>query len=302
MLYNALHKLKISHVFSRNCITEGFLPFKLIYGLFKKINLSKKIHRNGADFTVLIKNGMGAMNFVANYENWLDNILTKLIDKQDAVFVDIGANTGQTMLKVLPRFPAVQYYAVEPNRHCVTYLKALVEANSFNNVKLFECALSDNDGKAELLTRYQDDLLATTTHSFRKFTKYAIKDEVEMTTGDKLFKQQNPTKIDIIKIDIEGGEAKAISGLLETIEKFEPYIICEINPLNTEDAGVTEFRKKSAAKILSMLHGLNYVGLNIITGKSIYTITDISTSLESCNYIFIPQSKLSNFNFNNIAA
>lgn len=301
-MYNALHKLKISHVFSRNFLTEDFLPFKLLYGIFKKVNLSKKVHRNGTDFTVLIKNGMGVMNFVTNYENWLDNILTKLIDKQNVVFVDIGANTGQTMIKVLPKFPSVQYYAVEPNKHCVEYLKALIEANNFNNVKLFECALSDDDGKAELLTRYQDDLLATTTHSFRKFTKYAIKDEVEMTTGDRLFKQQDLTGIDIIKIDIEGGEAKAINGLLETIREFQPYIICEINPLNTEDGGVTQFRKDSATKILSILRELNYAALNITTGKSIHTIADLSTSLESCNYIFIPQNKLSHFSANNIAA
>jgi len=292
MLYNTLHKLKISHILSRNFLTEKFLPFKLLYKLVRRLNWSKKVRRNGADFTVLIKDGMGMMNFVSNYENWLDKILPKLIEKGDAVFVDIGANTGQTMIKVLPRFPEVRYFAIEPNEHCVRYLEALSEANKFKHVKIFECALSDSDGEAELLTRYQDDILATTTHSFRKFTKYAIKKRVRMTTGDVLLKQENLTEVAVIKVDIEGGEAMAINGLLNTIRNFQPYIICEINPLPTEDKGVTEFRTMSANKIFANLHDLDYTAINIVTRHQVNRIEDLSVSLESCNYLFLPKRRV----------
>src|SRR6185312_17014626 len=108
-MYNFFHKFKISHILGRNFLTVDFLPFRLLYKLFSRINWSKKVSRNGQNVTILIKNGMGIMNFVSHYENWLDEILPKLIDEEDAVFLDIGANTGQTMIKVLPRFPNVRY-------------------------------------------------------------------------------------------------------------------------------------------------------------------------------------------------
>lgn len=290
-MYNTLHKLKLSHVFSRNFITEDFLPFRLLYKLVKKVNWSKKIHTNGITYTVLLKNGVGVMNFVSDYETWFDDTLEKIIDKEDAVFIDIGANIGQTMLKVLPRFPTVSYYGIEPNPHCVSYLQELAKVNNFNRVKIIECAISDTDGEGELLTRYRDDILATTTHSFRKFTKYAVKTKVPMTTGDAVINAEGLTKVDIIKIDIEGGESKAINGLMNTIKKFQPYIICEILPLPTEDEGVTAFRTMSANAIFACLHELNYLALNIVTGNKIYSTEDLSTSLESCNYLFLPNTK-----------
>jgi len=290
-MYKTFHKYKLTHVLGRNFLTESFMPFRIIYGLFKKLNWSKKVHRNGVPFTILIKNGMGVMNFTSDYEIWLDTILPKLIDNENGVFLDIGANTGQTMLKVLPRFPDVRYLAFEPNENCVSYLQALCEVNNFKNVKILEYALSDSDGEAELLTRYQDDILATTTHTFRKFTKYSIKKQVRMTTGDALIKAENLTKISVIKIDIEGGEAKAIDGLLDSIREFQPYIICEIAPLPTEDKGVTAFRTMSANQILSRLKELNYVAINIVTLKRINRTEDLSPSLESCNYLFIPNTK-----------
>ena len=78
-MYNTLHKLKLSHVFSRNFITEDFLPFKLLYKLVKKLNWSKKVHKNGVTFTVLIKDGVGIMNFIDDYETWFDDILANII-------------------------------------------------------------------------------------------------------------------------------------------------------------------------------------------------------------------------------
>jgi FkbM family methyltransferase len=290
-MYNTLHKFKISHVIDRNIITEKFLPFKLFYKLFKKLNCSRKVNRNGASFTILIKRGMGIMNFISNYETWLDEILPMLIEKEDAVFFDIGANTGQTMIKVLPHFPKVRYYAFEPNGSCVDYLQSLCALNHFSTVKIFDYALSDTEGEVELLMRYQDDMLATTSPKFRKFTKYATKKKVRMTTGDALVSKESLAEISIIKIDVEGGEAKVIEGLLKTIKSFQPLILCEILPIISEDKGVTEYRKFSASQMLSRMYDLNYSILNIATGNLIKGIKDLSSSLESCNYLFVPKSK-----------
>lgn len=283
---------KISHIIGRNILSESFLPFRLIYKLVRKVNFTWTVNRNGSRFKILIKDGMGIMNFVSDYEPWLDEILPKLLDKKDAVILDIGVNTGQTMIKILPRFPEVRYFGIEPNKYCVKYLEALSKANNFKSAKIFPYAMSNSEGEIELLTRYQDDILATTTNSFRKFTKYAIKETVPTIKGDDLIIQENITELSLIKIDIEGGESKAIQGLLNTIKKFQPYIICEIAPLQTEDKDVTIFRTMAANKILSHMRDLNYSVMNIVTRNPINRIEELSNSLDSCNYLFVPNSKL----------
>ena len=135
-MYNQLHKYRVSHYISRRFLTMTFPPFRWLYYLFCKIRLAKTQKRFGKTYRVLLQNGIGAMNFLSGYENWLDEMLPHLIEKDQAVFVDIGANTGQTMLKVLPRFPGVAYYAVEPNPKCAEYLKELCSLNDFLNVKI----------------------------------------------------------------------------------------------------------------------------------------------------------------------
>ncbi|POY36312.1 hypothetical protein C3K47_11210 [Solitalea longa] len=290
MIYSFFHKFRFSHFLGRNLLTESFLPFKFLYGLFKKINYSKTITKNGVSFTVLLKNGIGTMNFIDDYEKWFDEIIPKVLSSPNSVFIDIGANVGQTLLKTLPYYPEVKYYAIEPNKSCVDYLESLCKVNNFKRVKIINYALSDVVGETELLMRYQDDLLATTTPSFRKYTKYSSKVVVPTTTGDHLIAKENLKEISLIKIDVEGGEYKVLAGLVDSIRIYQPYIICEILPLASKAEDVKNFRILSAQKIFEILSDLDYSVYNIANKRTIQQVEELSLSLESCNYLFIPKS------------
>jgi FkbM family methyltransferase len=291
MIYNFLHEYRLSHLVSKKILTENFLPFKLFYGLFKKLNWSKKIKKTGVSYTVILRNGIGLMNFISDYETWFDFLLPKLLTSPSGVFIDVGANTGQTLLKVVPFFKVVKYYAIEPNYACVEYLDLLCKVNAFNSVKTLNYALSDVDGETELLLRYEDDILATTSPSFRKYTNYSSKIKVPMTRGDLLLAKENIAEIAVIKIDVEGSESKVIAGLLSSIRLYQPYIICEILPLVSKSDDVVKFRRSSAQDLFSMLFDLEYIIYNIKERKTIITIDKLSTSLESCNYLFVPRHK-----------
>lgn len=290
-MYQLLHRFRISHYISKHFLTVNFLPFKCLYWLLSKVSITKTIHSEHSAYKVFVKDGVGWMNLIKNYESWFENLLDTIQLSEETVFVDVGANIGQTMLKVLSRNPSVQYIGVEPNQKCLSYLGKLVMLNGYSNVRLFNFALSDQKGETSLLLRFDDDLLATTSPSFRKYTNYAKKETVKEITGDELLKSEEIEHISIIKVDVEGGEAGVLLGLKQTIRKFRPIIICEVLPLHSKSEEVSDFRHNSARQILDIAKEMNYQMYNIQTISEVKSVNDISASLEAANYIFLPADK-----------
>lgn len=289
MIYTTLHRFRISHVVGRNLLTERCFLFRACYKVVRQISFKRTVQRNGNKLIIPVSSGVGFMNLISNYESWMDTLLLKILSRQEGAVVDVGANIGQTMLKVLPVHKHLIYYAIEPNPYCAHYLEELVVLNGFENTRIVKCAISNTKGETKLLIRYRDDILATTSPSFRKYTKYSSSLKVPQTTGDSLFHSDDIDKIALIKIDVEGGELNVLRGFKDTINRHQPYLLLEILPLHSRDVGVSNFRKKNAKGIFSLLSELNYTLYNIRLNKKVGSITEVSTSLESCNYLAIPE-------------
>jgi hypothetical protein len=60
-----------------------------------------------------------------------------------------------------------------------------------------------------------------------------------MTTLDSFVHQNGISSIDFIKVDIEGYEMRFLSGASETLRKFHPPMLIEINPDALACFGVT---------------------------------------------------------------
>lgn len=292
MLYSTLHRLNFIHTVGKYFLTDRFFLFRWIYYLLGKVSFKRKVKRNGASFTVLLKNGIGILNFQPDYESWMNELLPKLLTHDKQVFIDVGANTGQTLLKTVPYFPTVEYYAIEPNPTCADYLQSLIDVNSYDSVRIRNHALSNVNEPQELQLRYKDDVLATTSPGFRTFTQYSTTIKVPAKTGDEFVKEEGLDAISIIKMDVEGGEANVLEGFKKSIERFQPLIICEILPLESKDDGVTKFRIEAVTKIFDLLNKLNYKIINIKNNLEVKSIDEISKSLEASNYLFVPEKVL----------
>ena len=59
-------------------------------------------------------------------------------------------------------------------------------------------------------------------------SKYEIQ-QIQVKTGDKIVNENPISRIDFIKMDIEGHETEAILGLKKTIQKFRPVMCIEWN-------------------------------------------------------------------------
>lgn len=69
--------------------------------------------------------------------------------------------------------------------------------------------------------------------------------------------QQEIDRIDAIKLDIEGAEADALTGMRKAIETFSPALFLEVHPRQLEEFG------KTAQEVLRPLFDLGYSGWRI---------------------------------------
>jgi FkbM family methyltransferase len=129
------------------------------------------------------------------------------------IFLDIGANIGLYSLYAgyyaVQSGRAVQIHAVEPDRENQRRLMDNVRANGFD-VTLWPAAVSDSAGQLSL-TPHNDNRgeikLSTTAQE--------DSETVTVITLDAMIKQSGFPHIDLLKLDIEGHDLRALRRLFE---------------------------------------------------------------------------------------
>ena len=131
------------------------------------------------------------------------------------VIYDIGANRGLTALRFLNTFPNATLFAFEPIEELSNELQRKFADSE--NVKITNCAISDKSGT---LTFYINKSLDTSSTLPSKLTglnsdaqvKTLNKITVPCQTIDETFYKNKLSVINILKLDIQGGELKALQG------------------------------------------------------------------------------------------
>jgi len=149
---------------------------------------------------------------------------------EDSVIFDVGTNRGQSISFFLKLFPQCTIYGFEPSRSVFPILRAKFSGNT--NIKLFEMALGSAPGESVF---YEHPLDETSTlsppNSDSKWQKtknrllFIGKNNqftetiVPVTTVDEFFEFNNLSKIDLLKIDVEGFEYDVLLGATNTLTK-----------------------------------------------------------------------------------
>ncbi len=155
-----------------------------------------------------------------------DQYDAKRFIKDGDVVIDAGANIGTFSIKVAHDFPAAKIYAVEPSAETFTILKKNVE--HYPQVVCVNDGLGDAE-EMKAMEKYRDQL-GTARIDGSSLTPHdpklgeIIKEIVTLTTIDALVKRNNISRVDFIKMDTEGYEAKILNGARETIARWKPVI------------------------------------------------------------------------------
>lgn len=143
------------------------------------------------------------------------------------VVVDVGANVG--VFTALAAGRGAEVHAFEPNRGCFDRLSWTVHANDLaERVHLFNLAVGEQDGSATLKVTRGGTTGGTVVTTAEPSVAGV---QVEMSTLDSWAGRQGITRLDLLKIDVEGAEGDVLRGA-ESILPATARVIAEYHSLD----------------------------------------------------------------------
>ena len=176
-------------------------------------------------------------------KKWLNN---------DAVCFDVGANTGFFSLLIASKSHNIQVHSFDPIKINTTLLSASIEINGFENIVVNQSCVGNYDGTVEFSIS-SDSAYSSILDSGRKSELKKIR--LPITQLDSYIKNLGISKIDFIKIDVEGAEKLVILGASEILSgaTLRPKLMM----IELFDANLTAF-KTSVKEIVDLLCSKEY--------------------------------------------
>lgn len=181
-----------------------------------------------------------AIGAIVEIPNVITRVITNELSKTNRrIYIDIGANIGDTAFPISLRFPKKRVIAVEPIQSLVDAMKQTKKRNKIENIDIV-CAAISKKAKVEILiprfgVSYISGLASDGANPKVKDLpkKNLSYDHINVNTMslDLLIKNNriDPNDIALIKIDVEGAEVDVLRSGKKTILTGYPPILFEAN-------------------------------------------------------------------------
>lgn len=168
---------------------------------------------------------VGKHVFAGEYEPHVTSVFNSIL-RRDMHAVDIGANIGYfSMLAASLVGPGGSVIAFEPNPDNAKMLEFSRRHNDFEQLRLYQMAASDSDGILALHSTYSN---GTTSQPSDELETLLQTRTVPCLQIDKIL--LSTERVDLIKIDVEGAEYRALKGAEALIQRDRPVIVSEFSP------------------------------------------------------------------------
>lgn len=135
--------------------------------------------------------------------------------EKDWIVFDIGANVGYYSILFSRLAPLGRVFAFEPTR-TIEKLNTNLAFHGCSNVVPFERALGATDGT------FEEDV-------YRIWGQPPERMTYTFTTIDKMVRELELTRLDCLKIDVDSFDFEVLRGAEETLAKFDPWVVVELN-------------------------------------------------------------------------
>ncbi len=213
--------------------------------------------------------------WLGEHDRWDTYHIKKLLPK-GAVVCDVGANFGYYSL-VLAAFLKGngRLFAFEPNPTTRIRLERNIALNDLGDViAVIPYALSDEPGTLRMTS-----IGASNTGG--AYICRAGETEIEVTTLDSICARQQLTRLDFVKIDVEGFEARVLRGADYCLRTFQPILLVELMSEQLERAGSTP------AEVASLLRDYGYV-LHVTERDRLLPLAELPSGSQLINALCLP--------------
>ena len=191
--------------------------------------------------------------------------------------LDIGANIGAFTLSLASRLEDGTVHAFEPVSEHVNRLDRNIRINNLRNIAVNHCAVTSEPGRVTMgipVGRWMGALTNTGRSYCQSIKGKPASAEEEGTREehvdgvpiDQYVTDQRIRDVCAIKLDIEGVELDALRGSAETLRRFGPTIVMEVNAEALADGG------KGLNGVMTFWQSVGYtVGRILPSGKVDWT-------------------------------
>lgn len=224
----------------RDCVTHVRYWPRVAKVIASKVlaRTSLVVEADGVKLEGGTKNGQGLWCLVAglDYDLQLRAWLNAL-NPGDTV-IDIGANIGVYTIRSAMRVgPTGRVIALEPLPTTADRLRRNIARNKVTNTMVIEAGIADRDGEAFLYEHGRQSSASICGDSAGP--RY----RVQVRTVDSLVKELALSRVDWIKVDIEGAEPMALIGMKNTIQQFAPRMLVENNASAADSIAILRSHK-----------------------------------------------------------
>lgn len=151
-------------------------------------------------------------------------LYARLVRPGDVV-VDAGANWGMhTLLLARLTGPAGQVVAFEPHPGVVEELRHHVRVNGFHQVTVMAAGLLDQEGEIPFTPGE-----SSKTSRFDTASEAVASLAIPCRTLDAVMDELKPKALRLVKVDVEGAEARVLAGAVRTIRNYHPHLVVELH-------------------------------------------------------------------------
>jgi len=156
----------------------------------------------------------------------LSNLLEHNVKPQS--IIDVGANVGQFTVAAAKKFPHAHIYSFEPLPDCALRLRRNVRR--LHNVFVYGLALGAEEGRCTMhVNSYTlSSSLLSLAPAHQQAFPYAIEvgmAEVAISTLDNTFQGIDLPRPVLLKIDVQGYEAKVLRGATNLLKRIDHAVI-----------------------------------------------------------------------------
>lgn len=168
------------------------------------------------------------------YGEFKQSNLAQLIGPND-VCLDLGANVGMMTMAMALLAPKGHVYALEGSPQTTQALTETVKANNLDNVSAYNVILGRGNEKVKFFdaSEMRADGFYVPMDMARELPRHGNSNfELiisETKSVDSFVSELGLSRVDFIKIDVEGAELDVLEGAQNTLARFKPIVVMEFN-------------------------------------------------------------------------